>query len=685
MAASTPIYPQRRHTYHGIRRHFKGIIIGVLLLCLTVNLIIYLAAEGPPVILEPAEPVQRRAIIVPTHLRDGRPNKYFTGTRDREKEEDLPSWIGEWFQYQRLNPSQVGDDIRLETVMDLVYTWVNGSEPELHDMKEQFKERSPMFRALKDLPDDFGRPNRVPGAKPRQKANSGDDSTTNRFRDLNELKYSIRSVAAYSQPGMFRKIHILRTEVVDPESGQTRGQVPQWMDLDKVSSSSPNRELVELVSHSKIYDNVVDNLPSFNSLSIESQMHHIPGMADIFVYLNDDVFFGKPLSIADFWTPLYGFVLHMDPLSRVQPWQPKPVEHTAEVAEWPSLQYTNSVLSKQFGARHRVYIAHIPHILSVSILEEMQATWPEEFVKTSSHRFRGEGGAHDLQVSFMLAHYVMERFRETQLTSYWKYRLDRNQDGKLDWEERQQLIRMVDQYDIMQQEKQKNMPPPGQPVNSTFPSFLKQHVERLESVGLLWTNETWYALTGMDEYPFMLSYGNLKKSSKHQEISPYLIPQVRRKCKFELDFCLGADFKNSSIGTLDASTGKGSIFERLAFTEFHCGDCLLHMVRQTSEVPGMSALMPEDRTSPQFRAVVRDLRKYNYVIGQSQFSFLQLRNGVQEQHSLARLMEERDKKTFFCVNDDIQDHRLIVERVKSAFSEFLEVRLPVASPWEKEE
>ncbi|KAG0354077.1 Xanthine phosphoribosyltransferase 1 [Gamsiella multidivaricata] len=651
-----------------MRRHLKGIIICTTLFCIFVNLIIYLSADTPePPVLQPAEPVQRRPVVIPELLRGGRRNPLHAPLA-------ADNWKNDWFRSQELNPETLGD-LKKEAAMDLVYTWVNGTEPALQDMKEYYKDLSPLFQALKALPEGSLRQNNAGRGRNGATVDKNADQTVNRFRDMNELKYSLRSVIKYGASNMFRKIHILTTEVVvDQRTGEKRGQVPQWLDLDRA------RDKVDLITHSEIYDDK-EHLPSFNSLSIESQMHHVRGLTDIFVYLNDDMFFGMPVDIADFWTPLYGFVFRMDPLTKIPPHPPKPLENTAVVGEWQSLQYTNSILAKQFGARHRVYIAHIPHVLSVPLMEEIQATWPEEFNKTSSHRFRGEGFAHEIQVSYLLSHYTMERLRETQLTSWWRYRLDKNQDGLLDWEEREELIRMVRHYDNLQAENQKVMP---DLVKRTFVSGLKDHDRRLENVGISWTNRTTYFLTGMDEYPFMLAYGDLTKSSRHQFTKPYLIQQYQRKCKFEIDFCLGPEFRNSSIPFVDAMTGKGSVFERLAFTEFHCGDCLLHIVRQSSPNPGMSALMPLDQNSKAYGEVLRDLAKYNYVVGHSAFSFLQLKSGMQAESALNTLMRQWEKQAFFCINDDVQDNPLIIERVKKFFSNFLNLRFPEPSPYEKE-
>ncbi|KAF9112685.1 Xanthine phosphoribosyltransferase 1 [Mortierella sp. AM989] len=640
-----------------LNRHIKNIALYIILFCIFANLIIYLSLNtgnsNVPVI---AKPVERKQIIVPDVLRSGRPNPLKTP----------PSWMDDWIAHKKFDTELIGDLSKYIT-MDLIYTWVNGSEPELHEMKEHYKSLSPLFQVLKNLTKGISESN-VEGP-----FNKNKDQSKNRFRDMNELQYSARSVAYYGVPGLFRKVHILATEVIDRISGKKHGQIPRWLDQEKAKG------MVEVVPHSEVYDNK-EHLPSFSSLSIESQMHHIPGLADIFVYLNDDVFFGKPINTADFWTPLYGFVFHMDARSRIAPKVPTLEVRRATVGESESLHYTSALLAKQFGARDRVYLAHIPHILSVPIMEEMQALWPEEFNKTSSHRFRGEGYGQDIQVSFLLAHYVMERLRETQLTSFWKYRLDKNQDGKLDWEERQHLIRMLDHFEEVKKANAKIMP---HLRNKPF-SSIEAHDKILPSVGIPWTQETKYLFSGIDEYPFMLHFADLRRTSQNQyskTYSPQENPAVRT-CRFYIDFCLGPEFMNSSIPDFDGSTGKGSVFERMAFTEFHCGDCLLHIIHGESASPGLSGIMPPDKDSEKYRQVLTDLAKYNYVVGGSEYSFLQLKDGLQAQKALDTLMQEQKKRTFFCINDDVQDSPLIEKRVKSIFSGFLKKRFPIPSLWE---
>jgi hypothetical protein len=43
-------------------------------------------------------------------------------------------------------------------------------------------------------------------------------------------------------------------------------------------------------------------LPTFNSHVIESYLHHIPGLSEQFIYLNDDFFIMQPTAKSDFFT-----------------------------------------------------------------------------------------------------------------------------------------------------------------------------------------------------------------------------------------------------------------------------------------------------------------------------------------------------------------------------------------------
>src|SRR5690606_2960053 len=95
-----------------------------------------------------------------------------------------------------------------------------------------------------------------------------------RFRNLDEIRHSIASVLTYAP-------WVNRIFVV------TDAQRPNW--LTQLSAK------VTLVDHRDIFRNPAW-LPSYAARGIESQLHHIDGLAEHYLYFNDDMFLGRPVS-----------------------------------------------------------------------------------------------------------------------------------------------------------------------------------------------------------------------------------------------------------------------------------------------------------------------------------------------------------------------------------------------------
>lgn len=94
-----------------------------------------------------------------------------------------------------------------------------------------------------------------------------------RFLDNEELKYSLRSVEMYAP--WIHHIFIV-----------TDRQRPKWLDTDN--------EKISIVDHSEIMPKEI--IPCFNSAVIERYIGFIPGLSEHFLYANDDVFIGKPVT-----------------------------------------------------------------------------------------------------------------------------------------------------------------------------------------------------------------------------------------------------------------------------------------------------------------------------------------------------------------------------------------------------
>ncbi|XP_071391570.1 N-acetylglucosamine-1-phosphotransferase subunits alpha/beta isoform X1 [Centroberyx affinis] len=107
-----------------------------------------------------------------------------------------------------------------------------------------------------------------------------EDVSASRFEDNEELRYSLRSVERHAP--WVRHIFIV-----------TNGQIPSWLNLDN--------SRVTVVSHQDIFQNH-SHLPTFSSPAIETHIHRIPGLSQKFIYLNDDVMFGKDVWPDDFFS-----------------------------------------------------------------------------------------------------------------------------------------------------------------------------------------------------------------------------------------------------------------------------------------------------------------------------------------------------------------------------------------------
>lgn len=111
-----------------------------------------------------------------------------------------------------------------------------------------------------------------------KKGNSKNGVSKARFRDYGFLKYWFRGVDKFAP--WVRKIHFV-----------TCGQKPEWLD--------ENNPKVNLVSHKDYIPE--EFLPTYNSVVIERYIHRIPGLAEHFVYFNDDFYIINHISTERFF------------------------------------------------------------------------------------------------------------------------------------------------------------------------------------------------------------------------------------------------------------------------------------------------------------------------------------------------------------------------------------------------
>ncbi|QDQ95880.1 sugar phosphotransferase [Rhodococcus sp. WB9] len=231
--------------------------------------------------------------------------------------------------------------------VDLVFSWVDGSSAE--------------FQAQR--------------AKRMQSyvVGEGDDSAA-RFRQIDELKYALRSVHMYAP--WIRRIFVA-----------TDSDRPAWLADDPRVTFVPSEEFFADPSV----------LPTHNSQAVESQLHHIPGLAEHFLYSNDDMFFGRSVGPQMFFSP-GGITMFIEASTRIglghNDDERSGFENAARV--------NRRLLQDRFGLMTTRHLEHAATPLRKSVMEEMEKEFPDEFAATAASTFRASS---NISVTNSLYHY----------------------------------------------------------------------------------------------------------------------------------------------------------------------------------------------------------------------------------------------------------------------------------------
>jgi UDP-glucose 4-epimerase len=201
----------------------------------------------------------------------------------------------------------------------------------------------------------------------------GDDSDA-RFRQIDELKYALRSVHMYAP--WIRRIFIA-----------TDSPAPVWL------AAHPKVTIVR--AEEMFADTSV--LPTHNSHAVEAQLHHIEGLSEHFLYSNDDMFFGRQLEPDLFFSP-GGVTKFVEATTRIGLGETDPQRSGHDNAA----RFNRSLLRERFGAVTTRHLEHCAAPLRRSVLAEMEAAFPEDFRRTAASRFRS---ATDISVTNSLYHY----------------------------------------------------------------------------------------------------------------------------------------------------------------------------------------------------------------------------------------------------------------------------------------
>jgi hypothetical protein len=260
---------------------------------------------------------------------------HYTGSQERSTPVDLHSYL----------PGRALTEVPFE--IDWVFTWVNGLDP---DWQEMYKKYAPEVQT--------------------------DASDGSRFEHRDDLMFALRSLDEYAP--WIRRIHVV-----------SNCKPPTWLNVD-----SPK---INWVWHEDLFD--AEDLPTFSSHAIETTLHRIPGLAEHFVYSNDDFYLARRACPEDF------FASNGTCLTKFEGWGTV----NGEVVEGDpdylnAARNSGKLLLDDFGGWPVSLHTHSPQSLRVSVLEEMEGRYGEDFRRTRSSRFRSSS---DIAVSgFLFHHYA---------------------------------------------------------------------------------------------------------------------------------------------------------------------------------------------------------------------------------------------------------------------------------------
>ncbi|QTG80347.1 stealth family protein [Arthrobacter crystallopoietes] len=234
--------------------------------------------------------------------------------------------------------------------IDVVYTWVDGGDPKWRAQKAEALSRIHM------------------GELNQYSAND------ERYRSHDELRYSLRSLDYFAP--WISHIYLV-----------SAGQTPDWLD-----TSNPR---ITMVDHEAIFPD--DALPTFNSHAIEARLHHISGLSEHFLYLNDDVFLGRRVMPDLFFegSGLSRFFLSDQEIDGGPP-------NSADLPVDSAAKQNRALIEQRFGRTVRFKFKHTAHPERVSTLRQLEEDFTAKHAETSRSQFRSPS---DISIPSSLAHY----------------------------------------------------------------------------------------------------------------------------------------------------------------------------------------------------------------------------------------------------------------------------------------
>ena len=241
--------------------------------------------------------------------------------------------------------------------IDVVLTWVNGSDPIwIEKIKKHFR---------------------------KYNTNNG------RFRDMNSLLFSIRSIYEYAP-------YIKNYYIV------TDNQTPSFLNTSNLEFQDYK---LTIVDHSDIFLNKSD-LPVFNSNAIEANIHRIKGLKKCFLYLNDDLLLGN------YEHPNYFIENNRIKVRFSNSYRaPNTTRQRPKHIWFQLMENTNTninrILNLPIDTEH-YFPCHNFHLLDRDIIFEYQDQLKEEYITVSRNKGRKKT---DMELYYSFAIYNYEKYK----------------------------------------------------------------------------------------------------------------------------------------------------------------------------------------------------------------------------------------------------------------------------------
>lgn len=233
-----------------------------------------------------------------------------------------------------LDASSARHDMKFK--VDLVVTWVDGSRPDWVEQYNTTREREVGDRVMKKERFTNDEPN----------------------LDIQTCLESARKFAPW-----LNRIFLITH----------RPQVPENVDLTGV----------KVVHHDEFIPK--ERLPLFNSHAIEAHLHLIPGLAEHFIYTNDDMYFGQPVARYHF------FDSDQSPTVDFTTWPVKLYRLFTDQGGCVSAHYNLSNLVSKNSTFFTFVHTHTMYPLTKTLMSKAASKWPSVWERTAASRFRDIG------------------------------------------------------------------------------------------------------------------------------------------------------------------------------------------------------------------------------------------------------------------------------------------------------